>query len=110
MLEVDDIEGTIAFYEEKLGFQCVGKQEKQWARLEKDQVAIMLTERYSQNDHPKPTLTGSIYLETDKVDELWEKLQSEVTIAYPIETFDYGMREFAFFDCNGYMIQFGQAV
>ena len=101
---------SISFYEQNLGFKCVGKQGNEWARLEKDKVVIMLTERYSQKEQSKPTLTGSIYIETDKVDELWEKLKSEVKISYPIETFDYGMREFAFFDCNGYMIQLGQGV
>ncbi len=100
MLEVQNMEETISFYEKKLGFQCVGKQGSEWgewARLEKDKVAIMLTERYSQNKKSKPTFTGSIYLKTDQIDELWEKLKSEVKISYPIETFDYGMREFAVF-------------
>ena len=27
---------------------------------------------------------------------------------YPIEDFHYGMREFAIFDNNGYLLQFGQ--
>lgn len=110
MLEVQNIDESISFYEQKLGFKCVGKQENEWARLEKDRVSIMLTERYSQKEHSKPTLTGSIYIETNQVDELWEKLKSEVKISYPIETFEYGMREFAFFDLDGYMIQFGQGV
>lgn len=110
MLEVQDMEETISFYEQKLGFKCVGKQGNEWARLEKDNVAIILTKRYSQLEQSKPTLTGSIYIETDQVDELWIRLKSEVKISYPIETFDYGMREFAFFDCNGYLIQLGQGV
>lgn len=110
MLEVQNMDETISFYEQKLDFKCAGKQGSEWARLEKDRVAIMLTERYSQKVQSEPTLTGSIYIETDQVDELWEKLKSEVKISYPIETFDYGMREFAFFDCNGYLIQLGQGV
>ncbi len=36
MLEVKNMEATISFYEQKLSFQCVGKQDSQWARLEKD--------------------------------------------------------------------------
>lgn len=108
MLEVQNMEESITFYEQKLDFKCVGKQGNEWARIEKDKVAIMLTERYSQKEQSKPTFTGSIYIETDMVDEHWEKLKSEVKISYPIETFDYGMREFAFFDPNGYMIQLGQ--
>ena len=30
--------------------------------------------------------------------------------AIPIEDFDYGMREFAVFDNNGYLLQFGQEI
>jgi len=33
-----------------------------------------------------------------------------VRICYPIETFEYGMREFAIYDNNGYLLQFGEAV
>jgi hypothetical protein len=29
-------------------------------------------------------------------------------VAYPLEDFHYGMREFAIYDNNGYMLQFGQ--
>lgn len=31
-------------------------------------------------------------------------------VCYPIEDFHYGMREFAIFDNNGYLLQFGQPV
>lgn len=108
MLEVQNMDETIRFYEQKLGFKCVGRQGGEWASLEQDKVAIMLAERYSQNEKPKPTFTGSLYIETDQVDELWKKLKSEVKISYPIGTFDYGMRKFAIFDLDGYMIQLGQ--
>ena len=30
------------------------------------------------------------------------------TVVYPMETFGYGMREFAVYDNNGYLLQFGQ--
>jgi hypothetical protein len=29
---------------------------------------------------------------------------------YPIEDFEYGRREFAIFDNNGYLLQFGQEI
>ena len=52
--------------------------------------------------------TGSLHLKTDDVDSLWARLKDRVRICYPIETFDYGMREFAIYDNNGYVLQFGQ--
>jgi len=39
--------------------------------------------------------TGSLYLTMDNVDDLWEKLKDNVKICYEIETFEWGMREFA---------------
>ena len=44
----------------------------------------------------KVSLDRKHLYETDNVDELWEKLKAEVKISYPIETFDYGMREVVF--------------
>ena len=35
-------------------------------------------------------------------------VKDHVRVCYPIEDFHYGMREFAIFDNNGYLLQFGQ--
>jgi hypothetical protein len=35
-------------------------------------------------------------------------LKDHARVCYPIEDFHYGMREFAIFDNNGYLLQFGQ--
>ncbi len=110
MLQVDDINDTIRYYVEVLGFRCSDQMGNDWARLERDGVAIMLSARYGNDQNEPPKLTGSIYIYTDAVDTLWEALQGRTTVSYPIETFDYGMREFAILDCNGYMLQFGQVV
>ena len=39
-----------------------------------------------------------------------KKLKDKCKVCYPIETFDYGMREFGVYDINGYLLQFGQPV
>ena len=44
------------------------------------------------------------------VDGLWSRLKNEARVCYPIETFDYGMRECAIYDNNGYLLQCGEAV
>ena len=41
---------------------------------------------------------------------LWADLKGRVAVAYPMEEFHYGMREFAIYDNNGYLLQFGQEV
>ena len=41
---------------------------------------------------------------------MWEQVKDAARVCYPIEDFDYGMREFAVFDNNGYLLQFGQEI
>ncbi len=49
-------------------------------------------------------------LRTSDVDALWDALQDKARIRYPIDDFEHGMREFAAFDDNGYLLQFGQPI
>jgi uncharacterized glyoxalase superfamily protein PhnB len=65
------------------------------------------------NEHEgdvRPAFTGSLYFRVAQVDELWLQVKDHARVSYPIETFDYGMREFAIYDNSGYLLQFGQAV
>jgi uncharacterized glyoxalase superfamily protein PhnB len=57
-----------------------------------------------------PVLTGTLYIHCDDVDAAWERIKDAARVCYPIEDFDYGMREFAVFDNNGYLLQFGQEI
>jgi hypothetical protein len=49
-------------------------------------------------------------LSVDNVDELWESLKVRTRIVYPIETMEYGVREFGLLDDNGYQLSFAQHV
>lgn len=110
ILWTDNLDETIGFYIQILGFTLMGRNDEwQWASIRKDDVQIML----SQNDYEKPNgigFTGSFYFNVDNVDELWEDLKTKAKICYEIETFEWEMREFAIYDNNGYMLQFGQPV
>ncbi len=110
MLQVDNMSDTIHSYESDLGFKCTARMGDDWANLQRDNISIMLSCRHGPGQDRPPQMTASIYLFTDSVDALWDELKDVTSIAYPIETFDFGMREFAIIDCNGYMIQFGQNV
>ena len=102
---------TVEFYTSNLGFECEGlDKDAGWALVRRDQVEIMFA---LPNDHlpfEKTNFTGSFYIRTNNVDKLWKELKDQVRICYPIESFEYGMREFAVYDNNGYMIQFGQEI
>lgn len=111
MLRTWEMEATIAFYTENLGFVCDSfSEEWNWASLKKDDVMLMLS---GPNDHEgdnAPLFTGSLYFIIDNVDGFWEQVKDQVQVSYEPETFPYGMREFGVYDNNGYLLQFGQSV
>jgi uncharacterized glyoxalase superfamily protein PhnB len=112
MLETADLQQTITFYTELLGFTCAAlypnSETPYWTCLCRDDVEIMFTVRSDHSVFEKPVMTGSLYFNTDNVDEIWEHLKDKAVVEYPLENFDYGMREFAIRDCNGYLLQFGK--
>ena len=107
-LEVESMDKTIAFYESFLDFKCISRDANNWAFLKKDDVEIMLSSRFYEDKFPNPFFTGGLYIYVDDIDVIWQILKDRVDICYPIENFEYGMREFAIFDNNGYRLQFGQ--
>lgn len=109
MLCTEKVEETIAFYTSKLGFTVIHAAPG-WATLRRDQVEILFCLPNAHRPFEKPDCTGSFYINTDDVDGLWETLKEQAEVVYNIENFEYGMREFAVYDNNGYVLQFGQPV
>jgi uncharacterized glyoxalase superfamily protein PhnB len=111
LMRTEDMDGTIAFYTDVLGFTCREKNEDWgWASLGRDDVWIMLATPDAHGDVEKIGFTGSFYFTTDDVETLWSDLKDKAKVCYDIETFPWGMREFAIYDNNGYLLQFGQEV
>lgn len=109
MLWTRDMEGTIAFYRDVLGFAVnAGGVEEGWVSLFRDDVALMFCPPNSHIEVTTPSCSGSFYFNTDDAAALWETLKDKAAVVYPLEDFDYGMREFALYDNNGYILQFGQ--
>ena len=63
-----------------------------------------------ENFFPKPTLTGSIFITMEKVDDFWEAIKEKVTIKDPIADREYLMRDFSILDNNGYELVFGEDI
>lgn len=106
-----NLEESIGFYTHILGFSLVDANlDTHWAFLEKNNVQIMLTLPNEHSGIDKIGFSGSFYFNVDDVENLWKDLNTITKICYKIETFDWGMREFAIYDNNGYILQFGQAV
>ena len=111
MLETKDMQATLKFYTEVLGFKCdTFSEEWGWAHFSKDEVAIMFSKPNEERNIPEPIMSGSLYIEVDDVDSVWDELKYAGNICYPIENFQYGMREFGMFDNNGYLLQFGEVI
>ncbi len=102
---------TIRFYTEILGF-TVGNRNDDWgwASIQRGAVEIMVAKPNAHTPFEKPIFTGSFYININEVDALWEQLKDKTDVCYEIETFDWGMREFAIYDNNGYLLQFGENV
>lgn len=113
MLETNDISATIDFYTQTLGFTLRGTFEHEgtttWCDLVRDEVAIMFSLPNQQMNYGRILLSGSLYINTEDVDAIWNLLKDKCEIVYPPENFEYGMREFAIKDNNGYVLNFGES-
>ncbi|MDG5490754.1 VOC family protein [Psychroserpens sp. SPM9] len=107
-LEVKNMDETIAFYKTHLDFECISRESNDWAFVQKDEINIMFSSRFHKDKFPETVFTGGLYIYVDDVDVVWQILKDKVDICYPLENVEYGMREFAILDCNGYRLHFGQ--
>jgi len=109
ILYTRQVQETADFYVDRLGFTCNGNTDDwSWASLSRGSVEVMLSYPNAHIPFEKPLFTGSLYITTDDADAIWDELKEKAEVCYGLETFDYGMREFAIYDNNGYLLQFGQ--
>lgn len=111
MIWTNEIEETIDFYTTVLGFTC-GEFNKDWdwATVHFDECEFMIAKPNDYTPFEKPSFTGSFYIKTDDVESWWNKLKNKVNLCYELETFQWNMKEFGFYDNNGYLIQIGQDI
>jgi hypothetical protein len=96
---------TVSFYSTVLGFTVAEKNDDwNWVSLYRDKGEIMISKPNFHAEFSKPVFTGSFYFRMDKVMQLWIELKDKVRTCYPLESFNRGMREFAIYDNNGYIL------
>lgn len=111
MIWTNEIEQTLSFYTEVLGFACGDRNEEWgWASLYRGECEMMIAKPNAHTPFERPTFTGSFYIKTDEVEVLWDLLKDKAKVCYALDDFDWGMREFAVYDNNGYILQFGQDI
>ncbi|MCB9235581.1 MAG: VOC family protein [Bacteroidia bacterium] len=109
MIWTDQLQETIDFYVDVLGFTLGDRNDKWgWAGLYLGEIDLMVARPNEHTPFEKPHFTGSFYFYIEDAESLWQELKVKAKVAYEIETFDWGMREFGLYDNNGYLLQFGQ--
>lgn len=116
-LTAPSLQDTVNFYVSVLDFTCQTLDEEwKFASINKDNVTMELVHPQAKfpfnSGEPfnEPVFTGAIYIHLDRIDELWEKVKDKAEVCFPVQDFDYGMREFGIYDNNGYLLQFGQQI
>lgn len=109
VLYTNDLKKSIDFYVNVLNFTSNSfDAESPIAFVRFDDIELMLSLPNEHVPFIHSHFTGSFYFQTQNIIEIWESIKDKASICYPIEDFEYGMREFAIYDNNGYLLQFGQ--
>ena len=119
-LMVRDVTETLAWYErhfdaEELGRMPARSDDPEWAQVAVGDVSLMFQERASlEADVPaledRP-LGGSFtcYIDVEDAAALYDEfVGTDVTVVQELRETEYGRREFAIEDCNGYVLAFGE--
>jgi uncharacterized glyoxalase superfamily protein PhnB len=120
-LLVANVERSLAFYEDVLGFERGMSVPEQspfvFASVTGGSVEIFFNDAAAAiKEYPgfggKPLgASGTMFVEIEGVDALHDRLKAAgVPIVMPLVTQFYGMREFAIEDPDGYVITFAQRV
>lgn len=119
-LMVKSVNESAEFYNKHFGFQTVvtvpESGEFDFAILMRDQVELMLQKKESLGtDVPylsNMEIGGSftLFIEVENVEEIYNKIISEVEILVDLKTTFYGMKEVTIKDLDGYVLTFAERV
>jgi uncharacterized glyoxalase superfamily protein PhnB len=108
MIHVPDVPATVAWYRH-IGFEVIveyGDSDEGFAMLRFGGGEVMLSSggRSSTSERREVDL----YVYSDNVDALYDRLKDRVEIVEGLDNTFYGMREFIIRDLNRFWITFGQ--
>jgi Uncharacterized protein conserved in bacteria len=116
-LMVENVEKSLDFYRDILGFEVEASVPNEkgvliFAILLKDGTSVMLQEKNSlvseysvlRTDKIKPTIT--LYFVVDDVEKYYGEMKNKCSVYVELHTTDYGAREFAILDPDGYPLTF----
>lgn len=109
-LLVKDLTETLQFYERVLGFRVTGRYSDDrcppWAEVNRDGIALQFYVDPPHGTPTSPVMSGTLYFYPDSVTALADEFSGRVQFEWGPEVMDYGMREFAVRDPNGYYLAF----
>jgi catechol 2,3-dioxygenase-like lactoylglutathione lyase family enzyme len=107
-----DIPATVSYYEEKLGFQCLGTWQDPpvYAIVARDNHAIHF--RYAEpplaNPRKYPDELLDAYIFVEDADALHAEFAAKgVEVVRQLENMPWNSREFVIRDCDGRLLAFG---
>ena len=112
---VDDMEKSIDFYREVLGFKIILSEPKSdpfFVILQNGKVDLMLYQRKQFAEEipsfKKIPVGGSIalYIGVENITSFFDDIKSKVKIIQPLHKTGYGSVEFSCEDYNGYLLMF----
>jgi|GraSoiStandDraft_36_1057302.scaffolds.fasta_scaffold865606_1 uncharacterized glyoxalase superfamily protein PhnB len=118
-LMVEDVNRTVAFYQEVLGFELLTSVPEEgqlaWAMLKRAGVELMFQTRASLTEE-LPGLRGkdiggtfTLYIDVEDIQGLYAAIRDKVTVVVDMHTTFYGAREITIEDCNGYILTFAES-
>jgi catechol 2,3-dioxygenase-like lactoylglutathione lyase family enzyme len=111
-LLVADMRRTLDFYIDVLGFTQTGydpiESEPIRTEVRRDGVAIILFTEAFRAQHDAPVISGAFYIFPESVDEVAQELRGKVPFEWGPENTEFGIREFAIRDPNGYVLVFAE--
>lgn len=117
-LMVEDVNATVAFYRDVLGFDLVTSVPESgaldWALVRRDTVDVMFQSRASlaadlpqfRDRSPGGALT--FYIDLEGIDALYAQVAGRGAVVKDLATTFYGTREFTMEDCNGFLLTFAE--
>src|SRR5258705_1112859 len=111
-LLVTDMRRSLQFYLEVLGVTQAGydpiESEPVRTEVRRDGVAIILYTESIHGSDQQSTFTGALYVFPESIEQLADELRGRVPFAWGPEDTDFGMREFAIRDPDGYTLVFAE--
>ena len=108
-----DIEETLAFYSDLLGFRLTGRYPidgaPHWIEVSRDEAVMQFYSDPPGDTPTSPVMSGTVYISPVDVNALAAQLEGKVALAWGPEVMTYGRLECAVRDPNGYYIAFSQA-